>query len=188
MAVESTRVPLGTALPDLTLPDLDGIPRSLPGIRDDGPLLIVFACNHCPYVRHVERMLGELVREFEPGLAVAAICANDVTQYAEDDVPGLRDQVRRAGWAFPYLVDADQVAAREFGAACTPDFFLYDRAGLLAYHGALDASSPRNGIPLTGDLLRSALADVTAGRPVTGAQRPALGCGIKWKPGNDPVT
>ncbi len=179
MAVESGPTPLGTPFPDATLPDLDGTALTLSSVADGQPLLVVFACNHCPYVKWVERELAAIAVE-NPDLRTVAICANDATEYPEDGPDGLRDQATRAGWQFPYLVDEKQDVARAFGAVCTPDFFLYDAHGLLRYRGALDASSPKNGQPLTGDLLRSAIADVLAGREVPQPHRPAIGCSIKW--------
>jgi hypothetical protein len=110
-----------------------------------------------------------------------------VRNHPEDDVPGLRQQAQRAGWSFPYLVDTDQSAALAFGAACTPDFFLYDATGRLAYRGALDTSTPGNGEPLTGELLAAAIDLVLDGQPVPEPHRPSMGCSIKWRPGNDPT-
>lgn len=179
MAVESGPTVLHTPVPDATLPDLFGKPVTLSEVSAGHPLLVVFACNHCPYVRWIERELASIAAE-NPRLRTVAICANDVTEYPEDGPEGLRDQVLRAGWTFPYLVDEDQSVARIFGAVCTPDFFLYDHTGLLQYRGALDASSPKNGQPLTGDLLRAAVALVVAGDPVPPPHRPAMGCSIKW--------
>jgi thiol-disulfide isomerase/thioredoxin len=166
-------------MPDATLPDLFGMPVTLSEVSAGCPLLVVFACNHCPYVRWIERELAAIATE-NPQLRVVAICANDASEYPEDGPDGLRDQVARAGWTFPYLLDEEQQVARSFGAVCTPDFFLYDGAGLLQYRGALDASSPKNGQPLTGDLLRAAVALVLAGDPVPPPHRPAMGCSIKW--------
>lgn len=180
MALESTMVPLGTPLPDITLPDVDGQHLQLRPYATGSPLLVVFACNHCPYVRWLEKPLGLLVEHAE-GLRTVAINPNDAVAYPEDGPDGMRDQIVRARWTFPYLVDATQGAARQFGAVCTPDFFLYDAAGLLAYRGAFDASTPKNGQPLTGDMLAAAIADVTAGRPVPEPHKPSMGCGIKWK-------
>lgn len=179
MAVESGLTPLRTPLPDVTLPDLEGTSVSLSGHAAGHPLLVMFSCNHCPYVRWVEREIAAIAAE-NPDLRVVAICANDAGEYPEDAPPGLREQAIRAGWTFPYLVDESQQVARRFAAVCTPDFFLYDRDGLLQYRGALDASSPKNGQPLTGDLLRAAIEDVMQGQPVPLPHRPALGCGIKW--------
>ncbi len=116
-----------------------------------------------------------------PDLAVVGVCANDATAYPEDDVPGLRDQATRAGWTFPYLVDQTQQVGRVFGAACTPDFFLYDAPGRLAWRGAMDASTPGNDLPVTGDLLRDAAEKVLAGTAVPEPHRPSMGCSIKWR-------
>lgn len=180
MAVESGPNPLGTPLPDVRLPDLQGDMISLHEYANGQPLLVVFACNHCPYVRWVETKLAD-VTAAATGVRTVAIMSNDIDEYPEDSPAGLAEQVTRAGWTFPYLLDEDQSAAHAFGAVCTPDFFLFDAQGRLAYRGAFDASSPKNGQPLTGDLLSAALADVGAGRPVPEPHRPAMGCGIKWK-------
>ena len=176
--MESQKTQLHTPLPAVTLPDVDGVDHDLPALAEDEPFLVVFACNHCPYVRWLEQDLGRLVAD--SGIRAVAITSNDTSEYPEDGPDGMREQSARAGWDFPYLIDADQSVARAFGAVCTPDFFLYDAAGRLAYRGAFDASSPKNGQPRTGDLLRSAIADVQAGRPVPEPHRPAMGCGIKW--------
>ncbi len=180
MAVESGPTPLGTALPDAELPDLDGNRVALREFAAHGAVLVIFSANHCPYVKWVEREIAAIAAE-NPDLHVVAICSNDAVEYPEDDVAGLRDQTTRAGWNFPYLIDTEQDVAREFGAVCTPDFFLYDSDGRLTYRGALDASSPKNGQPLTGDLLREAVRLTLAGRAVPGPHRPAMGCGIKWR-------
>jgi peroxiredoxin len=182
MAVSSPTTALRSPLPDTALPDLDGARVDLADYAAGRPLLVVFACNHCPYVRHVEAAFGELVSGYEPSsLAVVAVSPNDVSRYPDDDIPRLREQAERAQWQFPYLVDTEQTAAKAFGAVCTPDFFLYDSALRLAYRGAFDASTPGNGQPLTGDDLRAALDAVLAGQPAPQPQRPAMGCSIKWK-------
>lgn len=189
MAVETSTfsLPLGTPLPDLTLPDLDGNCVSLAQLRGSAILVVVFACNHCPYVRHVEAQLGSLAAEFaETDVRFVAICSNDVDNYPDDDTAGLSDQRSRAAWNFPYLVDSDQRAALTLHAACTPDFFAFDRRGLLAYRGAFDGSTPGNGVAVTGDSLRAALQLLLIDRPVPEPHKPALGCGIKWLPGNEP--
>lgn len=175
--MESQKTPLRTPLPTATLPDADGVRHTLDAPGE--PLLVVFACNHCPYVRWLEQDLGSLIAE--SGVRAVAINSNDTVEYPDDGPAGMREQIARAGWDFPYLIDADQSVATAFGAVCTPDFFLYDADGLLAYRGAFDASSPKNGQPRTGDLLRAAIAEVQAGRPVPEPHRPAMGCGIKWK-------
>lgn len=179
MAVESTMVPLGTPLPAFTLPELGG--DAVGSATYAGrPLLVAFLCNHCPYVKHVEAVLGELLAG-QPDLAVVGICSNDVVDYPDDAPPRLAEQAARAGWAFPYLIDESQQVGRAFGAACTPDFFLYDASGRLAYRGAMDGSTPGNGLPVTGELLADAIALVLAGEPVPEPHRPSMGCSIKWR-------
>jgi len=187
MAVQSQKTELGTALPATILPDLDGNSIELEQYRADGPLVVAFVANHCPYVKHVEGELGRLAAEASAaGVNFVAIVSNDLANYPDDDVPGARDQAQRSGWNFPYLMDREQTAAMAFGAACTPDFFVYAADGKLAYRGAMDESSPKNGKPLTGDALRDAIARVTRGDEVPLPHQPALGCGIKWLPGNQP--
>ena len=182
MAVSSPTTPLGTPLPPTTLPDVTGSEIDLAAHAGGRPLLVVFACNHCPYVRHLESALGALLAEYgDHGLAVVAVAPNDVSTHPDDDIPHLVEQADRAGWDFPYLVDTEQSAARAFGAVCTPDFFLYDAAHELFYRGAFDSSSPGNQQPLTGGDLRAALDAVLAGAPAPQPQRPAMGCSIKWK-------
>lgn len=179
MAVTSFMVPIGTPIPGFALPSLTGdIVR-----RDDlagAPLLVAFVCNHCPYVKHVEQEFGRLVASF-PGLAVVGICTNDADAYPDDDAKHLAEQAQRAGWTFPYLIDEAQDAGRAFQAACTPDFFLYDAAGTLAYRGAMDDSTPGNGKPVTGALLRTAIEHVLAGEAVPEPHQPSMGCSIKWR-------
>jgi peroxiredoxin len=178
MAVSSVMVPLGTSVPDFALPDVAGTLVR----RDDleGPLLVAFLCNHCPYVRHVEQGLAEVLDRFS-GLAVVGICSNDATGYPEDAPDRLAEQAERAGWRFPYLVDQDQSVGRAFQAVCTPDFFLYDSEGRLAYRGAMDGSTPGNGVPVSGDLLADAIERVLAGERVPEPHRPSMGCSIKWR-------
>ncbi len=186
MALESNMLPLGTALPDAILPDLDGADLNVASYADGRPLLVMFVCNHCPYVRHVEHALADVLTPFDQDLAVVAICSNDTEEYPDDDVDGLREQQSRAGWTFPYLVDANQSVALAFHAACTPDFFLFNRAQTLAYRGAFDGSTPKNGATLDGALLTDAITHVLNNEAVPEPHRPSMGCGIKWKPGNDP--
>jgi len=173
-------VPLGTPLPDASLPDLEGGVVDLRQYAAGHPLLVVFACNHCPYVRWVEQDLGAVVAA-APELRAVAINPNDADEYPEDSPDAMREQRDRAGWAFPYLVDAEQDVARAFGAVCTPDFFLYDTDGVLVYRGAFDGSTPKNGQPRTGELLSGAIRDVLAGRAVPEPHRPSMGCSIKWR-------
>lgn len=178
MAVESQMVPLGTAAPDFDLPTVDGGRVTLADL--DAPVvLVVFACNHCPYVQHVEDELGRVVAEVDQ-VDVVAICSNDAAAYPDDGPAGLRAQAARAGWDFPYAIDADSAVGRAYDAACTPDFFVYGPERELVYRGAMDASSPGNDEPNDGRDLRAALRLALAGEPVPEPHRPSLGCSIKW--------
>lgn len=184
MALTSALVPLGTSAPDFTLPDIRGAAHSLADFT--APVLVVaFVCNHCPYVNHVELALGRVASTV--GIDLVAICSNDVSRYPDDAPDELAGQAKRAGWAFPYLVDEAQQVARAYGAVCTPDFFVYGPDRLLAYRGAFDESTPGNGLPVTGAALTAAIDLVAAGHPVPEPHRPSLGCGIKWLPDNDPT-
>lgn len=183
MPVVTGPTPLGTPAPDFTLPDLDGTLRHLQDYLTDAPAtVVVFSCNHCPYVKHVEDELGRIAGQYGGhGVAFVAICSNDVDNYPDDDVPGLRDQAKRAAWGFDYLVDTSQEVAKAFDAACTPDFFVFDREARLAYRGAMDESSPGNDKPHDGSSLRGALDKVLAGESVPLPHLPSMGCGIKWR-------
>lgn len=185
MAVESNEIPLGTQAPDFTLPAVEGAAgKGNVALADlqGSALLVAFVCNHCPYVKHVEVELGRIVDEYAPrGLSAVAICTNDADAYPDDKPEALQEQAIRAGWSFPYLIDASQAVGRAYGAACTPDLFVFDAARRLAYHGAMDASSPKNNEPHDGALLRTALDLTLAGKPVPEPHRPAMGCSIKWK-------
>ncbi|MFC0531890.1 thioredoxin family protein [Phytohabitans kaempferiae] len=186
MAVSSFLVPLGTPAPDFALPSVAGPEVKLADVSAPA-LLVVFLSNHCPYVRHVESAFGAFAAEYaDKGLATIAISSNDVENYPDDDVPGLAGQVERAGFTFPYLVDTSQEVAKAYGAACTPDFFLYDGQRRLVYRGAFDEARPKNDVPVTGDLLRAAADAVLRGEAVPEPHVPSLGCGIKWRPGNEP--
>jgi peroxiredoxin len=186
MPASSLMVPLGTPAADFTLPSADGRQLALAGL--DGPaLLVMFLCNHCPYVRHVERALAATVADYaDRGVAAVGICSNDTDAYPDDGPAGLTAQARRAGFTFPYLVDAEQQAARAYRAMCTPDLFVYDAQRTLAYRGAFDDSTPGNGLPVTGERLRQALDHVLRGEPVPEPHKPSMGCSLKWKPGNQP--
>jgi peroxiredoxin len=173
-------VPLGTPAPDFALPDVGGRTARRDDFAAAPGLLVAFLCNHCPYVRHVETGLGRLLAR-HPDLAVVGVCANDTAAYPEDRPERLAEQAKRAGWGFPYLVDAEQTVARAYRAACTPDFFLYDARRRLAYRGAMDDSTPGSGKQVTGDLLEDAITRVLAGEPVPEPHRPSLGCSIKWR-------
>ncbi|GAA4444791.1 thioredoxin family protein [Phytohabitans houttuyneae] len=186
MAVSSFLVPLGTPAPDFALPSVDGREVKLADVSAPA-LLVVFLSNHCPYVRHVESALGAFAAEYVgKGLATIGISSNDVVNYPDDDVPGLAGQVERAGFTFPYLVDSAQDVAKAYSAACTPDFFLYDGQRRLVYRGAFDEARPKNDVPVTGNLLRAAADAVLRGESVPEPHVPSSGCGIKWRPGNEP--
>lgn len=186
MAVNSFMVALGTPAPPFALPSLDGRIVTSDGLDPGRPLLVMFLSNHCPYVRHIERELGALVAEYAPDLGAVAICSNDIDNYPDDGPAGLAEQVHRGRFTFPYLLDDTQQVALAYRGACTPDFFLYDAGRKLAYRGEFDESRPRNDSPVTGKALRAALDLVLAGLPAPEPQIPSMGCGIKWKPGNDP--
>jgi peroxiredoxin len=188
MAVNSFMVPLGTPAPDFSLPRADGGGDvTLKDFADAPALLVVFLCNHCPYVKHVESAFGAFAHEYEgKGLATVGICSNDVASYPDDAAPHLVAQAKRAGFTFPYLVDESQQVGLAYRAACTPDFFLYDAQRRLVYRGQFDGSRPKTGQVPTGASLRAAADLVLAGEPVPEPHDPSVGCSIKWKPGNDP--
>jgi thiol-disulfide isomerase/thioredoxin len=176
----------GAPAPDFALPDADGRLVRLSDFRG-APLVVAFLCNHCPFVKHVAGGLAGFVRDTSPrGLAFVGINSNDFAAYPDDAPARMREEAPRFGWSFPYLVDETQAVAQAYRAACTPDFFLFDREHRLAYRGQFDGSRPGNDVPVTGDDLRAAAAAVLAGRAVPGEQRPSLGCNIKWKKGREP--
>jgi peroxiredoxin len=182
MSVSSTMLELGTAAPDFTLHDVAGRPVRLQDSFEAPALLVMFLCNHCPYVKHIEGPLGRLTRQWgDRGVAVVGICSNDASAYPDDDAAHLAAQARRAGFSFPYLVDESQEVARAYHAACTPDFFLFSRGHGLVYRGQLDDSRPGNGKPVTGQDLEAAIQATLAGEPVSPDQLPSVGCSIKWK-------
>ncbi|MHC5209230.1 MAG: thioredoxin family protein [Planctomycetota bacterium] len=185
---ESTQLlPLSAPAPPFKLPDPSGRMLSLADVRGAPGLLIAFLCNHCPYVKHIREGFAGFAREYtERGLCIVAINSNDAEAVPEDAPERMAEEIEAAGYVFPYLVDADQSVARAYRAACTPDFFLFDRHGRLAYRGQFDGSRPGNDVPVTGEDLRAAADSVLLGRRVDGAQRPSLGCNIKWRAGHEP--
>ncbi|WP_214108827.1 thioredoxin family protein [Acrocarpospora catenulata] len=185
MAVNSFMVPLGTAAPDFDLPSITGTRLALSDLKGT-PVLVVFLSNHCPYVRRIETGIGHYAADYADRVATIAISSNDVVNYPDDDTTHLIEQAARAGFTFPYLIDETQEVAHAYHAACTPDFFLYDADHRLAYRGEFDGARPRNEIPVTGSSLRAATDTMLAGDPIPD-QHPSLGCGIKWKPGNEPA-
>jgi peroxiredoxin len=185
----STMLGLGTEAPDFRLPDTTagGKEVALDDFAAAPALLVVFICNHCPFVQHVAGELAALSRDLPAqGVPMVAISSNDVAAYPADSPEAMAAEAARQGWAFPYLYDESQAVAKAYRAACTPDFFLFDGDRRLVYRGQLDASRPGNGLPVTGGDLRAAVDAVLAGRPIPEDQRPSLGCNIKWKPGNEP--
>jgi peroxiredoxin len=188
MAVTSTMLALGTTAPDFALADVaSGRTVTLQDFGDRQALLVMFICRHCPYVAHVRPAIAGLAREHVgSGLGIVAISANDPATYPEDSPEGLAAEVIEAGYTFPYLFDETQEVAKAYTAACTPDFFLFDRDRRLAYRGQFDSSRPGNDVPVTGKDLRAAIDAVLQERPVSEEQRPSVGCSIKWRPGNEP--
>lgn len=180
---ESTMLELGTPAPDFALPDVvAGNTVRLDDLRDGKPLLVMFICTHCPYVKHVESGLAALGNDYAgKPIHVVAISSNDANNYPDDSPDGLKQQAQRVGFRFPYLYDESQQVARAYKAACTPDFFLFDKNLTLIYRGQFDGSRPGNGVPVTGEDLRAAMDTVIAGKPVSTDQRPSIGCNIKWK-------
>jgi peroxiredoxin len=180
-------LPLGTQAPDFSLPDAEGRTVSLADFADGPVLLVMFICNHCPYVKHVAGELAALARQYQQrGVAVVGINANDFAGYPDDAPDKMAEEVQARGYTFPYLVDESQEVAKAYRAACTPDFYVFDKDRKLIYRGQLDDSRPGNDVPVTGRDLRAALDAVLAGKPVAETQKSSLGCNIKWKPGNEP--
>ena len=180
----STMVPLGTLAPDFSLPDtISGRTVRLSEFAGE-PFLVVFLCRHCPYVRHVERELARIGRDYaedDGELPIVAISSNDAVAYPDDAPDRLAEWAKALAFSFPVCYDESQSVARAFHAACTPDFFLFDHAHKLVYRGQLDDSRPANDRPVTGADLRAAMDAMLAGRPLPAEQKPAIGCNIKWK-------
>ncbi len=182
----STMVPLGTKAPSFSLPNVDGKTVSLDELTGSSAYLIVFMCNHCPYVKHVAPELATLAREYQArGVAVIGINSNDVASHPDDSPKAMAREAAERGYTFPYLFDETQRVAKAYQAACTPDFYVFDKDKKLAYRGQMDASRPDSGIPVTGKDLRAALDAVLAGKQIE-EQKPSIGCNIKWQPGNEP--
>jgi peroxiredoxin len=176
-------LPLGTEAPDFTLPDaVSGKTLSLNDLKSDTATVIMFICNHCPYVKHVENELARLAKEYQPrGISFIAISSNDIEAYPADSPEEMKRLAETLGFSFPYLFDESQDVARAYQAACTPDFYIFDGTLKLAYRGQLDDSRPSNGMPVTGNDIRAALDNILKGEPVPEFQRPSIGCNIKWK-------
>lgn len=182
-ATLSNMTPLGTPAPDFTLPDtVSGRMIRLADVGSDHATVVMFICNHCPFVQHVQHELVQLARDYQPqGVVFIAISSNDVASYPQDAPDKMQALAETLGFGFPYLYDETQAIARAYAAACTPDIFIYDRELKLAYRGQLDDSRPGNGVPVSGRDVRRALDALLAGRAVDANQRPSIGCNIKWK-------
>jgi peroxiredoxin len=180
---ESAMLALGTSAPDFVLKDVITLHEvSTQAVSGPKGLLVMFICRHCPFVKHLEKALAQLGRDFDgKGIGLVAISSNDAVNYPDDAPDGLAAQARELGFSFPYLFDETQEVARAYDAACTPDFFLFDSALKLVYRGQFDDSRPGNDVPVTGRDLRAAMDALIAGQPISPEQRPSLGCNIKWK-------
>lgn len=184
----STMLPLGTVAPDFELPNVDG--RMVDYAAAAGPqgTVVMFICNHCPFVKHVADELARLGREFmSRGVGCVAISSNDVASHPADSPEQMVREAEDRGYLFPYLYDETQEVAKAYHAACTPDFYVFDAGRKLVYRGQLDPSRPGSDLPVTGSDLRAAVDALLAGRPPLAEQIPSLGCNIKWKPGNHPA-
>jgi peroxiredoxin len=181
-------LPLGTSAPNFNLPDSSsGKLVALGDFKDAPALLVAFICNHCPYVKHIQKQFAALAKEYQArGVAVVAINSNDVENYPDDSPAKMAEESKLAGYTFAYLYDETQQVAKAYRAACTPDLYLFDRGHRLVYRGQFDDSRPGNGRPITGADLRAALEAVLAGRAVSATQKPSMGCNIKWKRQNAP--
>ena len=184
----STMLPLGTKAPAFSLPNVDGRNVSLDDFQGAPAYLVMFICNHCPYVKHVATELARLARDYQAkGVAVIAINSNDVAAHPADSPEQMVHEVETREYTFPYLFDETQTVAQAYKAACTPDFYIFDKAQKLAYRGQLDSSRPDSGVAVTGRDLRAALDAVVASQAAPTDQKPSIGCNIKWKPGHEPA-
>jgi thiol-disulfide isomerase/thioredoxin len=183
----STMLPLGTVAPDFQLPDTNGKIISSADFKSAPALAVIFMCNHCPYVIHIRAGLAQFARDYAPkNIGIVGVNSNDAKNYPADSPAKMKEEVKNAGYIFPYLYDETQAVAKKYRAACTPDFFLFDRGRRLVYRGQFDGSRPGSGIPVTGKDLRAALDAVLAGKTTSEFQAPSIGCNIKWKSGNGP--
>jgi peroxiredoxin len=175
-------LPLGTSAPDFNLPDPSGKRVSLADYNDAPALLVAFICNHCPFVKHIRKEFASFAKEYQArGVGIVAINSNDVENYPQDSPEKMAEEIKQAGYTFPYLYDESQQVAKVYRAACTPDFYLFDRNHRLVYRGQFDDSRPGNARPVTGTDMRGAVDAVLAGQPVREDQKPSVGCNIKWK-------
>jgi len=188
MAITASQMlPLGTSAPDFNLPDTAGNMVSLVGFGEAPALLVIFMCNHCPFVRHILSAMVELVKKYQAkGAAVVGINSNDVANFRDDRPEMMAKVAKESGFTFPYLYDETQDVAKAYHAVCTPGFFLFNRERMLVYRGQMDDSRPGNNVPITGADLKAALDAVLEGKQVSAEQKPSMGCNIKWKQGNEP--
>ncbi len=185
----SIMLSLGTQAPDFTLPDvISGKEVSLKDFSDKKAYLVMFICRHCPYVKHIEGGIAQLGKDYqEKEVAIVAISSNDIETHPDDSPENLKEQAQKLGFTFPYLYDETQESAKTYTAACTPDFFLFDKNRQLVYRGQFDGSRPSKLLTkVTGEDLRKAIDAVLSDKPVSSDQKPSTGCNIKWKPGNEP--
>ena len=184
---KSQMLPLGTQAPDFNLPDFTGKRVSLADFQDAPALLVMFICNHCPHVPHVRPTIARLTSDYaKKGVASVGINSNDAQKYPADSPAMMEQDAQAAGYTFPYLVDESQSVAKAYRAACTPEFYLFDKNHKLYYRGRLDGSTPSSNVPTTGEDLRRALDSLLVGKPAPREQHASMGCNIKWKPGNEP--
>ncbi len=186
-ATESTMLELGTPAPDFDLPGADGKRYRLADFADADALVVAFICNHCPFVKHIRSGMAAFARDYaERNVAMVAINANDAVKYPADSMERMSEEAQRQGYVFPYLYDESQKVAQAYRAACTPEFYLFDGDGKLAYRGQFDPARPGNGQPVTGSDLRRAADAVLSGSAPDAHQTPGMGCNIKWRAGNEP--
>ena len=180
---ESNMLPLGTKAPEFTLPDtVSGKTLSLQDIATDKGTVVMFLCNHCPYVIHINEEIVRIVKDYKAqGIGFVGISSNDVNNYPMDGPELMTEHAKTVGYNFPYLYDESQDVAKAYDAACTPDFYIFDGAQQLYSRGRIDSSRPGNDSPLDGKDLRQALDDMLAAKPAPEKQYPSAGCGIKWK-------
>lgn len=187
VSLETPVCDFGASAPDFSLPGVDGKVWNLQACVGERGLLVMFICNHCPFVKHIREGLARFGRDYSStDLAIVAINSNDIEAYPQDGPEAMKRESADAGYTFPYLLDETQEVAKVYRAACTPDFFLFDSDRRLVYRGQFDNSRPGNGLPLTGKDLRRAVDAVLGGQPVAEEQKPSIGCNIKWKAGNEP--
>lgn len=183
----STMLDLGTEAPNFTLADPHGTSFDLSTQQIDKGLLVIFMCNHCPYVIHIREKLVQRIKEYQAqGITVVAINSNDYTVHPDDSPERMAQDMQEFGYTFPYLVDEDQQVARAYEAACTPDIYLFDKDKKLVYRGQFDSARPGNTTPVTGDDLTAAVVQMLEDGEIKVVQQPSMGCNIKWKAGNEP--